>query len=80
MVAAELEEMVVKFSPVPEEVDAKRIQEIALPSALFQPFTPPVLKKYAAKILSETVCSIRDFKENGVKDSANNQKSSTQKN
>jgi TnpA family transposase len=50
-------------SVLKETAKLKRIQEIALPSALFQPFTPPVLKKYAAKILSETICSIRDFKD-----------------
>ena len=50
-------------SVLKETAKLKRIQEIALPSVLFQPFTPPVLKKYAAKILSETVGSIRDFKD-----------------
>ena len=46
-----------------ETTKLKRIQEIAIPSSLFKAFTPPVLKKYASKISSETVGSIRDFKD-----------------
>lgn len=46
-------------SVLSETKKLKRIQEIKLPSSLFQSMTLPVLKKYAQKLSSETTSSIR---------------------
>lgn len=48
-------------SVLSETKKLKRIQEIKLSSSLFQSMTPPVLKKYAQKLSSETTSSIRSF-------------------
>lgn len=49
-------------SVLEETAKLKRIQEIALSSSLFKALTPPVLKKYASRVLTETVSSIKAFK------------------
>lgn len=46
-------------SVLSETKKLKRIQEIKPSSTLFQPITPPVLKKSAQKLSSETTSSIR---------------------
>ena len=50
-------------SVLEETAKLKRIQEIALSSSLLKALTPPVLKKYASRVLTETVSSIKAFKE-----------------